>query len=180
SRSPAAPPVRPPRRSSDLIEGPRPKDASNQTANDAIPRTYGYGRFPSTGNVIWRDVVKEVKNTESGKGGPEVTTYTYTRSYAIAVCKGPISGYLIIKRNGKIVYDARPDAELLSRGYTSEMISETRAAQAKFMEVCTLYFGDQSSPDPTIVAVKGAGNVPNYTGTAYIVLTDDETREGEI
>src|SRR5690606_40350952 len=67
------------------IEGPRLKDASNQTANDGIPRTYGYGRFPSTGNVIWRDIVKEVKNTESGKGGPEVTTYTYTRSYAIEI-----------------------------------------------------------------------------------------------
>lgn len=162
------------------IEGPRLKDASNQTANDGIPRAYGYGRFPCTGNVIWRDVVKEVKNTEGGKGGPEVTTYTYTRSYAIAACKGPISGFLIIKRNGKIVYDTRPDSELTALGYTSDQISETRAAQAKFMEVCTFYYGDQTSPDPTMVAVKGAGNVPNYTGTAYIVLTDDETREGEI
>lgn len=162
------------------IEGPRLKDASNQTANDGIPRAYGYGRFPCTGNIIWRDVVKEVKNTEGGKGGPEVTTYTYTRSYAIAACKGPISGFLIIKRNGKIVYDTRPDSELTALGYTSEQISETRAAQAKFMEVATLYYGDQTSPDPTMVAVKGAGNVPNYTGTAYIVLTDDETREGEI
>lgn len=162
------------------IEGPRLKDASNQTANDGIPRAYGYGRFPCTGNVIWRDVVKEVKNTEGGKGGPEVTTYTYTRSYAIAACKGPISGFLIIKRNGKIVYDTRPDSELTALGYTSQQISETRAAQAKFMEVATLYYGDQTSPDPTMVAVKGAGNVPNYTGTAFIVLTDDETREGEI
>lgn len=162
------------------IEGPRLKDASNQTANDGIPRAYGYGRFPCTGNIIWRDVVKEVKNTEGGKGGPEVTTYTYTRSYAIAACKGPISGFLIIKRNGKIVYDTRPDSELIALGYTSDQISETRAAQAKFMEVATLYYGDQTGPDPTMVAVKGAGNVPNYTGTAYIVLTDDETREGEI
>src|SRR5690606_296508 len=79
-----------------------------------------------------------------------------------------------------IVFDARPDAELVALGYTSEQISETRAAQAKFMEVCTFYYGDQTTPDPTMVAVKGAGNVPNYTGTAYIVLTDDETREGEI
>src|SRR5690606_17258237 len=33
--------------------------------------------------------------------------------------------------------------------------------------------------DPTMVAVKGAGEVPAYTGIAYIVMTDDETREGE-
>src|SRR5690606_41437824 len=35
-------------------------------------------------------------------------------------------------------------------------------------------------PDPTMVAVLGAGEVPAYTGIAYIVLKDDETREGEV
>ena len=160
------------------IHGPKLTDARSQTAQDGVPRTYGYGTFPCTGNLIWVDpTIKEVKNKERGKGGPEQITYTYTRSYAIAVCRGPIEGYLIVKRNGKIVYDARTDAELTALGFTSEQIAETRAAQSKFEQIATFYYGDEAQvADATITAVKGVGNVPAYRGTAYIVCTDiDET-----
>lgn len=164
------------------IYGPRLSDAQTQTAMDGVPRAYGDGTFPCKGNLIWQDIVKEHKHKDDGKGsGQEQITYTYTRSYAIGVCKGPISGYKIIKRNGKIVFDARTDAELTALGYTSEQIAVTRAAQAKFLQKCTFYYGTADQlPDPTIVAVKGVGNVPAYAGTAYIVLTDDETMQGEV
>lgn len=164
------------------VYGPRLTDAQTQTAMDGVIRAYGDGTFPCKGNLIWQDIVKEHKHTDDGKGsGQEQITYTYTRSYAIGVCKGPISGYKIIKRNGKIVFDARTDAELSALGYSSQQIAESRAAQAKFRKVCTLYYGDtEQMPDPTMVAVEGVGNVPAYRGTAYIVLTDDETMQGEV
>lgn len=162
------------------IEGPRLSEAKTQTAQDGVPLIYGYGTFPCAGNVAWVDEVKEHRHKDDGKGGPEQVTYTYTISYMVVVCKGPISGYKIIRRNGKVVYDARTDAELLALGYTSEEIAETRAAQAEFLQRATLYYGtNDQMPDPTMVAVKGAGEVPAYTGIAYIVMTDDETREGE-
>lgn len=164
------------------VYGPRLTDAQTQTAMDGVIRAYGDGTFPCKGNLIWQDIVKEHKHTDDGKGsGQEQITYTYTRSYAIGVCKGPISGYKIIKRNGKIVFDARTDAELAALGYSGEQIAESRAAQAKFRKVCTLYYGTADQmPDPTMVAVEGVGNVPAYAGTAYIVLTDDETMQGEV
>lgn len=163
------------------FEGPRLAEAKTQTANDGVPLIYGYGTFPCAGNLAWVDEVKEHKETESQKGGPEVTTYTYTVSYMIVVCQGEISGYKLIKRNGKIVYDARTDAELSALGYSSNEIAETRANQAAFLQRATLYYGTQTQmPDPTMVAVEGAGNVPAYTGIAYVVLKDDETREGEV
>ncbi len=164
------------------IYGPRLSDAQTQTAMDGVPRAYGDGTFPCRGNLIWQDIVKEHKHKDDGKGsGQKQITYTYTRSYAIGVCKGPISGFKAIKRNKKIVFDARTDAELSALGYTSEQIAESRAAQAKFLQKCTLYYGTaDQQPDPTIVAVKGVGHVPAYTGTAYIVLTDDETMQGEV
>ena len=162
------------------IEGPRLAEAKTQTAQDGVPLVYGYGTFPCAGNVAWVDEVKEHRHKDDGKGGPEQVTYTYTISYMVVVCKGPISGYKLIRRNGKVVYDARTDAELLALGYTSEEIAETRAAQAEFLQRATLYYGtNDQMPDPTMVAVKGAGEVPAYTGIAYIVMTDDETREGE-
>jgi hypothetical protein len=162
------------------IEGPRLGEARTQTSSDGVPLIYGYGDFPCAGNVTWVDEVKEHRNVESAKGGPEQVTYTYTISYMVVVCKGEISGYKLIRRNGKIVYDARTDAELTALGYTSQEISETRAAQASFLQRATLYYGtDTQMPDPTMVAVKGAGNVPAYTGIAYIVMKDDETQQGE-
>lgn len=162
------------------IEGPRLGEARTQTSSDGVPLIYGYGDFPCAGNVTWVDEVKEHRNKESSKGGPEQITYTYTISYMVVVCKGEISGFKLVRRNGKIVYDARTDAELTALGYTSQEISETRAAQASFLQRATLYYGtDTQMPDPTMVAVKGAGNVPAYTGVAYIVMKDDETQQGE-
>jgi len=165
----------------DQIVGPRLDEARVQTAQDGVPLIYGYGTFTCAGNLAWVDQVHEHENTESAKGGPEQVTYTYTVSYMIVVCKGPISGYKIIKRNGKIVYDARTDAELSEMGYSANDISETRAAQAAFLQRATLYYGTEDQmPDPTMVAVLGADEVPAYSGIAYIVLKDDETREGEV
>lgn len=164
----------------DRIEGPRLDEARTQTATDGAPLTYGHGTFRCAGNVTWVDEVKEHRNEDDGKGGPTQVTYTYTISYMVTVCKGLISGYKLIRRNGKIVYDARTDAELTALGYSSQEIAETRAAQAEFLQRATLYYGTgDQMPDPTMVAVLGAGNVPAYTGVAYIVMTDDETREGE-
>ena len=144
------------------VYGPRLTDAQTQTAMDGVIRAYGDGTFPCKGNLIWQDIVKEHKHTDDGKGsGQEQITYTYTRSYAIGVCKGPISGYKIIKRNGKIVFDARTDAELSALGYTSAQIAESRAAQAKFRKVCTLYYGTADQmPDPTMVGSGSCSAVP--------------------
>src|SRR5690606_25448627 len=162
----------------DKIYGPRLTDAAQQTAQDGVPRPYGWGTFPCAGNIIWTDDLKEHTEKDDGKGGPVSVTYVYTRSYAIAVARGPITGFLIIKRNGKVVYDTRPDAVLTALGYTSRQIKETRAAQAKFEQVVTFYYGDDTQgADPTMTAVLGAGNVPKYHGTAYIVCTDDDVTE---
>jgi len=173
------------------IEGPRLKDARTQTSRDGIVIPFGWGTFPLAGNIIWQQpTVTEHKNTETqGKGGPEVTTYTYTRSYAVGLCEGPVAGLLQIKRNGKLVYDAREDAILLaeyeeSLGPVSTVddwfnrLRIQRAMNARFIENCEIYLGSETqTPDPTIESYKGIGNVPAYRGLAYIVVTDDDVTD---
>jgi hypothetical protein len=166
------------------IFGPRLTDALNQTARDGVPRAYGYGTFPCAGNIIWCSDLRERKKTEGGKGSTtETITYQYFRSYAIAVCEGPadgngIAGYRIIKRNGKVVYDTRTNTELSSLGYSDTEIAETRAAQSKFINKARFYYGiSDQEPDPTIQAVKGTDDVPGYSYTAYMVVTDDDVTE---
>jgi len=178
------------------VYGPRLKDVRGQTSavGGAIPRAWGTAPVP--GNIIWQQEnppVTEHKNTDDGKGsGTEQITYTYTRSYAVMFHLGEIAGVLQIKRNGKIVYDARDDDTLQaeyeeSLGPLSSVSDWTnrvklqRAMNSRWMNKCRIYLGTQDQePDPTIESYLGVGNVPAYRGRAYMVVTDDETQAGEI
>jgi len=170
------------------IKGPRLSDARTQTSRDGVVIPYGWGRFPTAGNIIWQQPgVTEHKKTErQGKGGPEVTTYTYTRSYAVAICEGPITGLLQIKRNGKLVYDSRDDATLLQEyedygietSTAQERVRGQRAMNTKLLDNAIVYTGTETqSPDPTIEEWLGVNNVPSYRGIAYIVFTDDDVTD---
>jgi hypothetical protein len=151
------------------IKGPQLSDATQQTSQEGIPIPFGYGTFPTTGNLIWAGPVNEHEHEDDGKGsGTVVTTYSYTRSYAIGICQGEISGLLKIKRNGKLVYDI-------------STTSTIQAQNAKFLEKCTIYTGSETQlVDPTIEATEGVGATAPYRGLAYIVMEEDETQAGEV
>lgn len=168
------------------IQGPRLQDVRGQSSAVGGPIPRAWGSTPVPCNIIWQQPdVTEHKNTESGKGGPEQVTYSYTRSYALMFHLGEIAGVLQIKRNGKIVYDARDD-DTLEQEYLEAVEGSTladalnaihikRAMNASFISKCTIYLGTQTqNPDPTIESYKGAGNVSSYRGRAYMVVTDDE------
>lgn len=149
------------------IKGPRLSDAQAQTSQEGIPIPFGYGTFPCAGNVIWAGPLVEHEEEEGGKGGPVTVTYSYTRSYAIGVCEGPISGIVRIKRNGKLVYDISPTSTI-------------RGKSAKFLRRCTIYLGDETQlVDPVIEAEVGANMTSPYRGLAYIVMEDDDLTDSQ-
>ncbi len=108
-----------------------------------------YGRMRVPGQVIWASSFNEQRSTSGGgKGGPpepEVTTYSYTVSMAVALCEGEIN------RVGRIWADGAEvsRADLNMRVYSGS--------------------SDQL-PDPKIAAIEGADNTPAYRGTAYVVF----------
>jgi len=113
-----------------------------------------WGRMRLAGQVIWASRFLETTNvTESGggKGSPQpkttVTEYAYSVSLALALCEGEIT------RVGRVWADGVEIApnSLNMRVYTG---STTQL------------------PDPKIEAIEGAGRVPAYRGTAYVVLED--------
>lgn len=157
--------------------GPRLEDASAQTSTVGGPIPFGYGTFTVAGNIIWADQLVEHKKTERvGKGGSEKqTTYTYTRSYAIGVCEGPITNFVWIKKNGKLVYSANPAALGAAMGWTGSMVGDLSAASSEFRGMATLYYGTTDQmPDSTIEAVVGVGNVSPFRDLAYIVLENED------
>jgi len=124
---------------------------TSATEGTTIPRLFG--RMRLGGNIIWAtDFTEHVSTTTQGGGkggGPTVTTteYSYTASFAVVLCEGPITGI------GRIW----ADGELL----------DTSTATWRW------YPGDEvQAADPFIAAKMGAEGAPAYRGTAYVVFEE--------
>lgn len=110
-----------------------------------------WGRMRVSGQIIWATRFREQSRTSGGGKGaptkPKVTEFSYTVSLAVALCEGQIT------RVGRVWADGveiAPD-EVTMRTYTG---------------------ASDQLPDPKIEAVEGAGKVPAYRGTAYVVFED--------
>lgn len=135
-------------------------DLKMQTASMGAPIITGYGRARVAGNIIWGTKFTEHVHTSTqrfggGKGGRRgggsitTTSYSYTVSFAAAICAGPIKEILRVWADGVEIKFKGSDVPL---DYT-------------------LYLGgEDQQPDPFIVGIEGAGNVPAYRGLAYIVV----------
>ncbi len=164
-------------------EGPRLGPDQGMTSaqiGQAIPILFG--TIDVNGNVIQDLGRVEIENTEEqgGKGGPtqEVTTYTYTRTYAVllADCQDnrPIGGLLRIWRNAKLVYDVRSQ----QAGESDQDYVVRQAASQGFAEGFTLYLGTSTqTADPTLEAAIGVGLQPAYRHRAYIVFIDEDVTD---
>ncbi len=123
---------------------------------DAIAQVYG--RMRVAGQVIWATEFREevtVSGGGGGKGGPsrpQTRQFSYSISLALALCEGEIAHVGRVWADGNEI--AR--SSLSMRVYTGT--------------------ADQL-PDPKIEAVEGAGTVPAYRGTAYVVIEELELGE---
>lgn len=173
------------------IEGPRLSDLRVQvsTYGNAIPLLLGQA-VRVAGNVIWSSGLQEHSNTESAKGGPEITSYTYTVDCAVGLGERPngIAGILKIWAFGKLIYDATaeapsgtPQGDIPAGSFFLDILGNIGALETPFLqqalatqavfESITVYPGNfTQNPDPTMEAALGVGNVPAYRGTAYVVL----------
>ncbi|UTC29888.1 putative tail protein [Bajunvirus bajun] len=97
-------------------EGPRLKDlkVSASTYGAAIPEVFGTCRVGA--NMIWSAPIEERKRKRSGKGGGAYNEYTYYCSFAMALCKGPVSMVRRLWADGKLIYDATGASEGLQSG----------------------------------------------------------------
>lgn len=139
------------------VEGPRLTDLKGQTASYGSPIPIVYGTFRLAGTLIDQTDLKEHKHTSNGKGGQRQTTYSYSCSFAILLCEGPISGVKRIWADSRLIWK---DGKTLGTDTDLPFV---------------LYLGsDTQGPDPTFEAIHGVGHVPAYQGFAYIVFTDLE------
>ena len=82
-------------------EGPRLQDLTVQVSSYGQPIPEIFGAYRVAGNVIWTTGLVETSSTSSGDsggkggggGGGDETTYTYSVSFAVALCEGEIAGF---------------------------------------------------------------------------------------
>ena len=119
-------------------------------ASEGAPIPRVFGRMRVAGQVIWATRFLESSEADraGGKGGgPQIRSYGYSISLAIALCEGEI------RRVGRVWADG----------------NEIAAADLAM----SVYRGTvDQQPDPKMEAVEGAGNVPAYEGLAYVVIED--------
>ena len=150
-------------------EGPRLSDLSVQTSTYGadIPRLYG--TISVMGNVIQlennklKETVRKKKSGGKGGGGASepTKTYSYSATFQLALCEGPIAGIRRMWCGDKLIYNAGSDD-------IETIISSNQAAQG-----WKLYLGtDDQMPDPRYEAEYGVGNVSAHRGLAYIAFYD--------
>jgi len=152
------------------LQGPRLNDLSQQTASygTVIPRVYGTSAL--LGNIFWieNNALRESSKTESsggkgGGGGASQTTYSYSATFALGLCEGPIAGVRRIWIMGNLIYDAQSTD-------IDTIVASNRAAQG-----FTIHLGDENqAPDARMQATLGVANTPAFRGLAYIVFNDLE------
>ena len=136
---------------SDVVETGRVDRFRLTGASEGTAISQLYGRMRVAGQIIWASQFMETSTVSAGGKGapskPKTVQYSYSISMAIALCEGEIS------RVGRVWADgveiARDDLNM------------------------RVYSGSPDQvPDPKIEAIEGAGQVPAYRGTAYVVLED--------
>lgn len=152
-----------------VIKGPSIGDLSQQTAQEGTPRAIVFGLSqPISGNIVACSQPKIVTHRQSqGKGsGPVTTSQSVLRTYAVAICEGPITAVIRVWANGKLVYDAREGGDPSGNAY--------------FLANSQIFLGTYDQmPSAQLEVIFGAGKVPAMRGTAYIAWHDiDLTSQG--
>lgn len=144
-------------------EGPRLSDTRVQSSAYGTPINITWGSTRVDGNIIWAPPITEHKQSQKvgsflGIGGSTVTTYTYTATFAVGVCEGPISRIRRIWANGTLIY---------SRMGADSYITPEFPVK--------IYRGTQTQTfDPNISEWCGINDVPKvaHRGLCYVVFVD--------
>jgi hypothetical protein len=141
----------------------------------AIPIQYGSGRM--AGNIIYLgDIVETIERSRHRQDGVRYyeMVRTYTATFAIAFCEGPVESISRIWMNNKVIADWRttsnPYYPVGDYGLAAANLATTIARSTAYFSV---YLGSETQvADTAISTLLTAAEVPAYRGIAYIVFRD--------
>jgi len=145
-------------------QGPRMADLriSSSAYDKDINRIYG--KMRTGGNIIYAQDITEIADTYRvggilGFGGAEATNYTYTATFAIALCEGEAAGITKIWADSILVYDSTTveglAASLLPLNYE-------------------FHYGGENQEQSDILITYYGSDIPAHRGLCYMVFEDWE------
>ena len=156
---------------------PLPNERSQQisTYGATISKVWGSKRM--AGNIIaMSDIALQTVRTRHRQNGVRYYEMTslYTATFAIAFCEGPVTGISRLWVNGQIFADFRdPTGTWFPTGSGATATGNLDTSLARQEQYFTIHLGDETQvADPSLEAVFGAGTVPAYRGTCYVVFKD--------
>jgi len=141
-----------------VSKGPALGELQVQTSQEGHPRAIIYGTATCTGYVIaFGPPIKTTEIVTGEKGAPKSEQEVVYRSYAVAICEGPIAGLLRVWENDKLVFDVRAGSLML-------------AESSLWLLNKFIHLGAEDQlPDVFMEqTISGVGTTPAYRGTAYI------------
>lgn len=131
------------------------EEAPITSSTEGMAIVKSYGQTALSGSVFWASRFLETvtTNTEEvgGKGGGgtkvKTTSYTYSVSFALALCEGEIDSI------GRVWLDGT-EYDLAEEGWEYDLYTGT----------------EDQTPNAHMESKEGVGNVPGYKGLAYIVF----------
>lgn len=141
--------------------GPRLNDLQVSSSAPGNPIPFGYGQFRLGGQIIWAQTLQEHKKNQSAKGGPTVTTYDYTCTFAVSFGFGP--GTIVqLWGDSQCIYDTTGTQQVGTLADSNGNTVQLSVA---------LYEGDEfQMPDPVVSSIQGADQTPGYRGQIYAVF----------
>jgi hypothetical protein len=156
---------------------PQPHEARLQFSSwgMAIPIQYGSGRM--AGNIIYMsDITETIERSRHRQDGVRYyeMTKTYTATFAIAFCEGPVTGIARIWMNNKIFVDFRdPDGPNYPSGSIALASGNLDTSIARSVAYFSIHFGEETqTADTTLVALLTDAETPAYRGMFYLVFID--------
>jgi Putative phage tail protein len=124
------------------------------------PIALNYGTFRHQCDIIWSTGIRPYV-PDSVNVNQDEFVERYLVSFAVKVCEGEQGALLRVWFNKTLVYD-----------YTQTNADEY-AAHPNYVNKLVFYPGSETqTADPVMEAADGAGNVPAYRGTCYLVFKD--------
>lgn len=154
-------------------EGPRvtDRDVSSDPYGQAAPRVWGVYRLAT--RVIQADKLKEHRHKEREGGflffgGTEWTYYTYSCTWAVHVCEGPVSTIRRIWAGPKLIFDLSDEASSEEKNNSLKLLDNPQWG-------ISIYLGDEIQlPDPVLAKLLGDNKAwqPAYRGQCVIVFRE--------
>ena len=155
---------------------PQPHETRVQVSSwgAAIPIQYGTGRL--AGNIIYMsDIVETIDRSRHRQDGVRYYEMirTYTATFAIAFCEGPITNIARIWMNNKVIVDYRDPTADLYPGDGELAAANLDTSIARQESLFRIYHGtEEQVDDPSISALIGASENTAYKGICYLVFID--------